>query len=464
MKAGVIAYNKEQKLFEKGDKIIVGVSGGKDSVCLLHILNELKEEYSLSLMAVHINHSLRGETADEDAAFVENMAAQMGIPCHVEKVDVRAEAKIRRISEEEAGREVRYAVMEMLRVEHGFNKIAVAHHQDDVAETVLFNLLRGTGPKGLSGIAAKRGYTIRPILFAAAEEISEYIKENQLLFRVDSTNEMDVYTRNKIRLNIFPLLEQEINARAKAHVAEAATRIALQNEYIGKQAKKAYLKVVRMEAGEYNYRVEDFENLEKVIQVEVLRLILQNLIPSAKDIDKTHYRMIRGLATKEVGKRINLPEGVVVQRTYEEVRFYQSADERQENEICMRCTVPMETVVEMDRERAVISMQVADRQVRLDEIPQKDYTKWIDYDKIQDDIFLRNPREGDYLSLKGRTSKKKLSRYFIDEKVPADRRSAQVVLADGSHIICVLNSGRMSERYKVTEDTKRILMIEIKRN
>ena len=140
MRAKVIAYNQGQELFKKGDKIIVGVSGGRDSVCLLHVLNSLKEKFSLSLYAVHVNHCLRGKDADQDAAFVAELAASMGIPCHIERVDVREEARVKRVSEEEAGREIRYEVMEMLRVEKGYDKIAVAHHQDDVAETVLFNL------------------------------------------------------------------------------------------------------------------------------------------------------------------------------------------------------------------------------------------------------------------------------------------------------------------------------------
>ena len=460
MRAKVIAYNQGQELFKKGDKIIVGVSGGRDSVCLLHVLNSLKEKFSLSLYAVHVNHCLRGIDADQDAAFVAELAASMGIPCHIERVDVREEARVKRVSEEEAGREIRYEVMEMLRVEKGYDKIAVAHHQDDVAETVLFNLLRGTGPKGLSGIAAKRGYTIRPILFAQSEEIDEYIRENNLNYRVDSTNEMPVYSRNKIRLQIFPLLEQEINAKAKLHVAQAARRIALQNEYIEKQAKKAYLQVVRMEEGEYNYEVEAFEQLEGVIRVEVLRLILQNLIPNAKDIDKNHYQMILSLVDKEVGKKVNLPEGIVVQRTYDSIRFYCEEDEECQNEAMeIRCELPFQQTVTIDGEQYWIHLKVEEVKTELGQIPQKDYTKWLDYDKIKGDIFLRNPVEGDFLTLNEEGDRKKLSRYFIDEKVPAESRGSQIVLAEGNHIMVVLASGRISEAYKITKDTKRLLII-----
>lgn len=460
MKEKVREYNREKDLFHEHDKIIVGVSGGKDSVCLLHVLNELREEYSLSLLVVHINHGIRGEEADADARFVETLAESMELPCHVEKVDVKEVAKVRRVSLEEAGRDERYRIMEMLRVEHDFHKIAIAHHQDDVAETVLFNLLRGTGPRGLSGIAAKRDYIIRPLLFAPSEDVEGYIKANKLEFRSDCTNEEEIYIRNILRLSVFPLLEEKINARAKSHVADAAYRIALQNEYIEKEAKKAYLRVVRMEEGEYNYEVKEFTKLDKAIQTEVIRLILSNLIPNAKDIDHSHYHMLNQLLNKEVGKQTNLPEGIVVQRTYKTIRYFVPEEEREEKQVLdIKCIPPCEQHFVLAGEKFRLNMEIVTDWSTLGEIPQKDYTKWIDYDRIRSDIFLRTPRKGDYLTLDSKGRRKKLSRYFIDKKVPADQRSNQIIIADGSHILCIMSSGRMSEAYKVTENTKQILII-----
>ena len=464
MKTKVKQYNKEKGLFKKGDRIIVGVSGGKDSVCLLHILNELKDEMNLSLMVVHVNHGIRGEAADSDAEFVKEMALSMGLPFRIETVDVREIARIKRISEEEAGRLMRYDTMEILRLRNGYDLVAVAHHQDDVAETVLFNLVRGTGPKGLSGISAKRDAIIRPILFAQSKEIEEYIRENKLAFHEDATNQEIVYTRNKIRLQVFPYLEKEINAKAKAHVAEAARRIALQNQYIEKEAQKAYMKVVVMDGGEYNYTIEEFTRFEPVIQVEVIRLVLSNLINNAKDVEQVHYQMIMDLAQKEVGKRVNLPQGIVVTRTYDTIIFQiERESDRSTEQITTCCNPPFAVETEVDAEQYYLRFQIREEEVNMEEIPQKDYTKWLDYDKIEGDIFLRTPREGDYLTLDEEGRHKKLSRYFIDNKVPAEKRGDELVVADGKHILLIVSSGRISQHYKITENTKRVLVISKER-
>lgn len=458
MKEKVLAYSKRYHLIGKGDKIVVGVSGGKDSICLLHVLCEIKKEMKLELMVVHVNHKLRGEDAKRDAEFVKEVAENLGLPCYIEEVDVKELAKVKRISEEEAGRMARYDTMEMVRLMNGYTKIAVAHHQEDVAETVLFNLVRGTGPKGLSGIPPRRDGLIRPILFASNEEIMAYISEKQLDYREDLTNSETNYTRNKLRLHVFPYLEKEINAKSKMHVAEAAERIALQNEYIAKVAKKEYVRVVKTEAAEYTYEVKEFSKIEPVIQVEIVRLILQNLIENTKDIDRTHYRMILELADKRVGKRVNLPEGITVERTYREIRFFQEEEQQTFSEFCVECKPPCSQLGTYRGECYRIRMEVCENWRELGEIPQKDYTKWFDYDKIENNIFLRNPRKGDYLTINSKGKKKKLSRYFIDEKVPAGIRSEELLLADGSHIIWVL-SGRISEEYKVTDHTKRVLII-----
>ena len=411
MKAKVIAYNKKNGLIAMGDKIVIGVSGGKDSVCLLHVLNELREELNLELLVVHVNHLIRGEEAREDAEFTQNLAKELGLRCYVEEIDVRALAKMKRISEEEAGRQVRYETMEMVRMENGFNKVAVVHHKEDVAETVLFNLVRGTGPRGLSGIPPRRDELIRPILCLDKAEINEYIEKNQLEYREDGTNMEPTYTRNKIRLEVFPYLEREINTKARAHVAEAARRIALQNEYIENVAKKEYVRVVRMDGAGYAFSVDEFSKIEPVIQVEVIRFILQNLIANAKDVDGVHYQIILELLDKEVGKRVNLPGKVVVERTYEDIKFFEEEEtDREAGPFLAECKPPCTQLAVLDNECYRIRMEICENWRELGEIPQKDYTKWFDYDKIKNDIFLRNPMEGDYLTIDANGKKKKLSR------------------------------------------------------
>ena len=192
-------------MFPQQAKIIVGLSGGADSVALLHMLCGMKEEMAWDISAVHIHHGLRGEEADADQKFAEELCASLGVPCVVKQYDVKAEASLRKLGEEETGRLLRYAAFREAAGKNGY--IAVAHHQKDQAETLLMRLCRGTGLTGLIGMSPVRGNICRPLLFCSREEIEEYCRENDLLWREDATNSQDKYTRNKMRLKVLPVLE-----------------------------------------------------------------------------------------------------------------------------------------------------------------------------------------------------------------------------------------------------------------
>ncbi len=460
-KEKVLKYNKRNKLFAKGDRIVVGVSGGKDSICLLDILDRCREEFDLTLLVVHVNHCLRGADADRDEEFVRKIAEERGLAFYSERIDVRETAQQLKMSEEEAGRHVRYQIMQNVCMEKGFNKIAVAHHQDDVAETVLFQMFRGSGPRGLSGIHPKREYLIRPILFAEGSEIAEYIEEHHLPYCIDATNLVDDYKRNKLRLNVFPYVEKEINPKAKIHVAKAAQKIAMQNNYIERQAKKMYMRVVHVDRGEYYYDCDEFDKLDIVIKIEIIRLVLKNYRDSVKDITEKHYKMVVSLTNKEAGKQVILPGNICVERRYGCV-WYRNIANDDVKSVHLECEFPFTKRIEVRRERMSLDMDVIPRENLPEEIPQKDYTKWFDYDKIKNSVCLRNPMDGDYFVMDEQGKRKKLSRYFIDEKIPASERKKELVLADDEHVIWAI-PGRISNAYKVTEDTKQVLVVVLAR-
>ncbi len=453
----VLKYNKRNKLFHRGDRIVVGVSGGKDSVCLLDVLDRCREEFELTLLVVHVNHGIRGEAADRDEQFVKDMAAERGLECYSERVNVPQAARELKMSEEEAGRYLRYQIMRHVCMEKGFDKIAVAHHQDDVAETVLFQLFRGSGPRGLSGIHPKREYVIRPILFAEGREIEEYVQEKKLAYCEDQTNYSEEYSRNKLRLRVFPYVEREINNRAKAHVAKAAQKIALQNAYVEKQAKKEYMQVVHADQGQYYYNCDEFDRLDLVIQIEIIRLVLKNFRESVKDISETHYKKLIAMSRMEVGKQVSLPGKVCVERRYGCVWYRNTADQSREM-FYQKCQLPYEGPVKIRKDRMWIAMDVVPRRKLPEEIPEKDYTKWLDYDKIKGDLCLRNPKEGDFFIMDAAGNRKKLSRYFIDKKIPASERAKEIVLAEENHVIWAV-PGRISYAYKVTKETRLVLVV-----
>ena len=230
MKEKMIQFVRKHHLFSCGDKIVLGVSGGADSVCLLHLLEECRPEWDLSLVVAHIQHGIRGAEAERDAAFVAGLAERLSLPFFLVEGDVPALARDSGMSEEEAGRKFRYEQLERIRREQKADRIAVAHHRDDQAETVLFRLFRGSGARGLAGMAPMRDRIVRPLLFAGRQEIETYLRQQGYEWREDSTNQDTVYSRNRIRREILPLIEETINGRAGQHIADAAADVAMWRE------------------------------------------------------------------------------------------------------------------------------------------------------------------------------------------------------------------------------------------
>lgn len=454
----MLAFCEEEKLLKEGDRIVVGVSGGVDSVCLLWLLYEIRDVFGLTLFVLHVHHGIRGEEADRDASLCERMAKQLGLPFHLVKKDVRGLAGQLGMTEEEAGRKVRYEAFEAYRCEVGANKIAVAHHEDDLAETVLFHLFRGTGPRGMAGIPAKRDAIIRPLLTISREELEVLAEEQELDFVVDGTNLVPEYTRNKMRLQLIPFIKKEINEQAVSHIAHAAGKNRQWSRYIENQGRLAAVRILKEEDGEILLNLSEFKKEDAVIQEEILRQVFQKCIPGAKDISRIHYEQTKALADSEAGSRVCFPQNVTAVREYQAIRFKHAEDGVKGKISPIVCDVPSQHILNRNGENFRITLNLVDRSELPAEIPQKDYTKWLDYDMIKGGLVLRNPEEGDYFVLNGNGDRKKLSRYFIDQKIPREQRAGQLVLAAGKHVLWAV-PGRISDAVKVSAETKRVLVV-----
>ena len=454
-----LAYNEQKKLLMPGDIVVAGVSGGADSVCLLALLDELKEKLGLTLYVIHVHHGIRGAEADRDAAFVRELAGKKNLPFCLVKKDVPAAAKELGMTEEEAGRRLRYEAMEEYAKKVGADKIALAHHRDDQAETVLFHLFRGSGPRGLRGMPVKRGPFIRPLLFVSRQEIEAYLAEKQLSYCEDSTNSSLKYSRNMLRRQILPLITKNINAQAAAHIAAMAERQEKWCLYIEKQGREAAGRLVRKEDNGYSLDTDGFLQEEEVVRDEVLRQVLEKMVTGAKDISAVHYEKIHSLCRAESGGRIQLPGETDVEKGYDRIYFYQR-EQKQEPAAQMTCQPGDVHKIGIKDVTYEVSFTLKNRLELPEKIPQKDYTKWFDYDMIVDSLFLRGPLEGDYFCMDQDGHKKKLSRYYIDKHIPRQQRSSQWVLADGSHVLWAI-PGRISEYYKVTEKTSHVLVVSI---
>lgn len=479
-----------------GDTIVVGVSGGADSVCLLLVLYELAEEMQLRLIGVHVNHGIRKEEADADAAYAGRLCEERGIPFVLVQEDVRAYAGREHLSEEEAGRKVRYRAFE--EVLSGYTeragsrelsgrdsprgKIAVAHNANDRVETMLFHLFRGTGLSGMSGIKPVRGHIIRPVLCLERGEIEEYLRERQIPFCIDRTNMEDTYTRNRIRNHIFPYVEKEVCHNAVGHMWETADMLAETASYIRRQAREAYARCMAAgeECGEGRLKRLEFDAgallaEDPFIRRQVLLFGLEQVTEGRKDISAVHVKEMEKLLVKGGSKQLSLPYGLAVRKEplkgYSRLILYKEADEKAgtEKKAGIEAQVPGE--VEVPGLGRVVLTLLESGKVPPESgladffggesqfIPQKSYTKWFDYDRITKSLMFRTREKGDYFAIHGNQSRKKLKDYMIDEKIPRNRREEIYVLADGSHILWVPGY-RISEYYKITKETKHILQVQ----
>lgn len=450
-------FNQEHHMFDRGDHIVVGVSGGADSVCLLELLYELREKWDLMLYVLHVHHGIRGEEADRDACFVEGLARDWQLPFYLVRVNVPEEAVRRGMSEEETGRCLRYEALEEYRRRIGGDRIALAHHQGDQAETVLFRMFRGSGPRGLAGIPLRRGTIIRPLLFAGRQEIEEELRQKGISWCQDTTNGQLKYTRNRIRHEILALAEEHINAQAAKHIVQAAEKIAAWRDYIEKCGDQAYERIVLHEKGQIMIGAAEFAREDAVIQDEILRRVFEIMIPGARDVGRIHYEQVIKLLDAPAGKRQNLPMGICAERQYDKI-CVRKGTEKKEETVRIVCEMPSVHIVERDGILWRFSLEVKKRGDLPEEIPQKDYTKWFNYDMIKDGLVIRSPKEGDYFVLDDTGRTKRLNRYYIDKKIPRSKRSSQLVVAEGDHILWAVPD-RISEAYKITKNTERVLVI-----
>lgn len=458
----VLSYMREKHMIEEKQAILAGVSGGADSVCLLLLLYALKSRLDLRLSVVHVEHGIRGEESLADARFVRNLCDRLSVPCKICPVDVPERAKRLGQSLEEAGRTVRYEIFEgearaLEKRLGGECRIAVAHNANDNAETMLYHLARGTGIRGLAGIPPVRGRIIRPLLILERREIEAYLAKRGQDFCRDATNETDLYRRNRIRHRILPEME-ELNPEAVRHMARTGEMLGELDAWLGEVADRVLGEAMEGDG----LRKEPLRKLPEPLQKEVLHRWIAGVWGENRDISYVHVEALTALLTAPAGKEIRLPGKRKVISTYAHL----TAEETGE-------TAPVPGAVSLSRRQledageAQVSAWgyrfsfALRRREKNAEIPRKSYTKWFDYDKIKDDFEIRNRQPEDYLTIDEQGRKKSLNRYFIDEKVPRDRRNALPLLACGHHVIWVPGY-RISAYYKVDETTDKILEVRVR--
>lgn len=462
-------YIEENHMLENADGMVVGLSGGPDSVCLLRAMCELACCFGIGkdrIYCVHINHMIRGEEADADEEFAGRLCGELGIPFVCFKKDIRAYAGEIGCSVEEAGRKYRYDCFRQVMKENNINRLAVAHNKNDVAETFIFNMLRGTGIKGMSGIRPVRDDVIRPLLFCHRADIEKYLEGIGQDYRTDSTNFSADYDRNRIRHIILPQLK-EINSNAIEHIYSLAAEAEKVYEYIHERAEEDIGLILSDEKasdrdGSYEDGLEiiniDINKLEKcndVIKEHIIHEAAARAAGSRKDISRKHVLAVLALCRADTGKQVMLPYGICARRSYDNIIITKCRDAKDAYSIDIDGDGSYEIA-----DVGIFSVSVKPWKSGM-EVSKKIYTKMVDYGKIKGNACIRTPKSGDYIIIDGKGSSKKLSRLFIDKKIDRVKRLTWPVIACGNEIIWAVGL-RYSEAYRVDENTYKVMYINFK--
>lgn len=450
---------KEHNLIEQGDRIIVAISGGPDSVCLLHALCQLREEYNLELYGAHLNHNFRGIEAQIDAQYVSNLCEDLNVLCFIKSMDVPQYATEHGLSPEEAGRVLRYEFFEEVAERVGATKIAVAHNENDQAETVLMRLIRGTGLQGLTAIHINRGKIIRPLLNVDRNSIEEYCEIHNLAPRIDKTNLEAIYHRNKIRLELIPYLEENYNPSIMDNLVRTAEILKNDFDFIEESAREVYNNLVNSQ-GEYRLELplEGIQNLHNALQSRVIRLAAEQLLGRQEVLEYKHVQNVLDLVQKgATGKKITLPMGLVAKINYKNLCF---TTEEEEDRV-FYYELPTEGSLVLEEAGGTFTMRIVERG-EIREISRDKYRKCFDYDEVKNALNVRNRQDGDRFYPLGLTGSKKLKDFFIDYKINRDERDKIPLVCDGDEIMWVVGL-RISEKYKITDKTTRILEIVFER-
>ena len=472
-------------MLKETDRLVLGLSGGADSLCLACYFLQLRDKGGPELHAVHVNHLLRGDESERDQAFVERFCRERHLPLTVFRKNVEEESRKSGESLEEAGRRIRYACFKEIMDSYpdGRVRLAVAHHADDQAETVLFRLIRGTGPAGLVGIRPVKGRIIRPLFNLRREEILKILARLGQEYVTDSSNGDCYYSRNDIRLSLLPKMEQ-MNPRAADHLCRLAGQIDDLLAYVEPGLAQLAEDMINETEDGWEIRTKSLLSLPAYARTEILRRALCLAAGYEKDIGSVHVRQLLDLAGKKEGKENAFPYNVTAVRKGDRLILCRNLPAKKSASGCrLKASV-------LDEGGRTGTDAAAGCLLRIKLPPYKAGTRWtaalpgnrclhfsyedyqggpiaksdcmerFDYDTIKDDIYIRTRREGDYFVFDQQGRRKRLSRYFIDARIPADERDRRLLLAEGSHVIWI-PGGRISEAYKIKPVTERMLVVSL---
>lgn len=431
---------KKLNIINKGDKLLLAVSGGADSMYLFYNFMDLKEDWNLDIVVCHLNHGIR-ETAKRDEDFVKKVCSDYEVICFTKTANMDEYARENKLSSEEAGRILRY---EFFRENSKNRKILTAHNANDRVETVLFNIIRGTGLRGLSGISHVNNDVYRPLINIKRGEIEAYLHENNLKYFDDETNFEEIYTRNKIRLGLIPYLEK-FNPDIINSILRLSENAEEAENFIGKIIEENYPKC----HGNDFLKVSEIKNLDKFLGCELIKKYLEENFYKENILSRKNILGIYDLCFGESGRKIHLGKNITARRSYDKIFIgkikYKKSKESKELHLGKNTSDFGEIFIKKDDL----------------ESPHDSFIKVIDCDKIKGNLYVRKRLSGDRFKALGMKNNKKLKDYFIDRKVDRLLRDEIGLICDDEKIIYVMGMD-ISEDVKIDNNTLNKLVLEVK--
>jgi len=449
-------------LLEKGDRLIVGVSGGIDSMVLLHVLNTFRQEFDLSLIVAHVNHGLRPDESERETELVQKESEQLSLPFEYGQFDAKEFQRAAGLSLQDACRRIRFHFFNSLLSKYHAQKIALGHNADDQVETVLLRLMRGSGLKGLRGMLPIRdGRVIRPLLQVWRREIESFATGNSIPSLLDSSNLKKRYLRNRLRLDLIPLIEREYQSNFKAVIMRTSTILREENDYLERVGEDAYQKIVREEKDTHSFKFSEYDSLHQAIRRRVLQKIFEKIC-SGEMIEGGEIwevnSIYRKLQQPSPSFLMELPQGISIEKRYDWVSLGKGG---------VKAVPPFEvelvslgsTLIE-EIGREVVIKETTNRDIRSGSLSESRNVAFLDYQCLQFPLRLRNFRPGDRFQPMGVNGNQKLKEFFIDHKIPRFERHKIPLLISGEMIAWIVGY-RINERVRVTEKTEKVLRIEL---
>jgi tRNA(Ile)-lysidine synthase len=452
----IIQTIEKYNLLEKGERVVVALSGGPDSTALLTVLAPIAQELDLSLIIAHFNHGLRGTESDEDEKFSRDLSEKMGLAFVSGKMDQIKRKKD--ISPEDFYRRQRYDFLNKISEDCQAQKIALGHNLQDQAETVLLNILRGSGLEGLKGFLPMRdGKFIRPLIEISRLEIISFLNEAGIPYRQDSSNKNKIYLRNQIRSELIPYLKEKFNPKIEENLAQMAEILRSEDEFIRQHVALALKSsVIERQQDRILLKIADINKLHPAIRWRLFKTLLESFSPAKNGFSFIHIKSLDNLAQKcESGKIIVLPLKIEARREYDNLIL-------ERKKVCSKQMKYEYTMNIPD------SLYIKERKLTVrSELTTKENVDfrgknevYLDLDKLQQPLILRNRRDGDWFQPLGMQGRQKIKTFFIDHKISRCERNEIILLVDRLSVIWIENM-HLNDRVKITAETKNVLKLDI---